>query len=173
MKKSGQIVSQKSNQTVGKLKATAMVRLFGLAKIPLIYFCRPKVLKLNTIEIESVIPLRRRTKNHLNSMYFGALSIGADLSGGILAGHIIQLSGEKINLVFKDFNAKFLKRAEGDVHFHCGDGKAIQSLVYQAIKTGERQNYPLSVLATVPAKFGNEPVAEMTLTLSIKKGGKP
>ena len=63
---------------------------------------------------------------------------------------------------------EFLKRAEGDVHFFCEDGPAIQDLVEAAEKTGERQYLPLNITATVPS-ISPDPVAKFILTLSIKK----
>jgi len=76
-----------------------------------------------------------------------------------------------INLIFKDFHADFLKRAEDDVHFVCEDGIAIQNLVRDAEETGERQNLSVQIVATVP-KISDEPVAKFILTLSIKKKSK-
>ena len=46
------------------------------------------------------MPLRRRTKNHLGSMYFGVLAVGADITGGFLAMEPIQESGRNITLNF-------------------------------------------------------------------------
>ena len=68
-----------------KVKATLFLRYFGLTKIPLVLFVRPSVLHINDESAIIRIPFRRRTKNHLGSMYFGAMSIGVDLAGGILA----------------------------------------------------------------------------------------
>jgi len=56
-------------------------------------------------KLEIKIKLNRRTKNHLNSMYFGVLAVGADVTGGFLAMNYIQASKSKINLIFKDFHA--------------------------------------------------------------------
>lgn len=141
---------------------------FGLTKVPLIFYCRPKIISISDSKLEIKIKLNRRTKNHLNSMYFGVLAVGADVAGGFLAMRNIQVNKSKINLIFKDFHADFLKRAEGDVHFVCEDGIAIQNLVRDAEETGERQNLPVKIVATVP-KISNEPVAKFILTLSIKK----
>ena len=148
-------------------KLTWMIRLFGLTKVAMIAYCRPSVILLNESTLEIKIPLNRRTRNHIKSMYFGALSVGADITGGFLALSPIQKSKRKIVLVFKDFNAKFLKRAESDVHFICKDGKAVKELVDLAIKTQERQNYKLNIIATTP-KISDDIVAEFELTLSIK-----
>jgi len=142
--------------------------LFGLSKVPLIFYCRPKVINISESKLEIKIKLNRRTKNHLNSMYFGVLSVGADVTGGFLAMKLIQASKSKIALIFKDFHADFLKRAEGDVHFVCEDGIAIQNLVNTAEETGERQNLPVNIIATVP-EISDEPIAKFVLTLSIKK----
>ncbi|MBS83045.1 MAG: DUF4442 domain-containing protein [Gammaproteobacteria bacterium] len=148
-------------------KLTWMVKLFGLSKVPMIYYCKPKVIQFNNELLEIKIPLNRRTQNHLNSMYFGALAVGADVTGGFLALPAIQKSKRKINLLFKDFNAKFLKRAEADVHFICQDGIAVNNLVQQAIATKERQNYTLKIIAKTPS-ISDDIVAEFDLTLSIK-----
>ena len=148
-------------------KLTWLVRLFGFTKVAMIYYCRPKVIHVDDDSLEIKIPLKRRTKNHINSMYFGALAVGADVTGGFLAMPPIQKSKRKIVLLFKDFNAKFLRRAEADVHFICKDGKAVSDLVNKAIETGERQNYTLKIKATTP-KISDDVVAEFELTLSIK-----
>ncbi len=101
-------------------------------------------------------------------MYFGVLSVGADITGGFLAMKLIRNNQSRISLIFKDFHADFLKRAEGDVHFICEDGLAIKNLVEVAEQTGDRQNLPLQITATVPS-ISNESVAEFILTLSLKK----
>ena len=142
--------------------------LFGLMRIPLIFFCRPKVVSISDTRLEVIIKLNRRTKNHLNSMYFGVLSVGADVTGGFLAMNLIRKNKSRISLIFKDFYADFLKRAEGDVHFICEDGLAIQNLVEVTEQTGERQNLPVHITATVPS-ISDEPVVKFILTLSLKK----
>ena len=149
-------------------KTTWQMLLFGLTRIPSIFFCRPKVVRISDTRLEVKIKFNRRTKNHLNSMYFGVLSVGADVTGGFLAMKFIRESQSEIALIFKDFHADFLKRAEGDVHFICEDGSAIQKLIEVAEETGERQNLPLNITATVPT-ISHEPVATFILTLSIKK----
>ena len=149
-------------------KTTWQMLLFGMTRIPLIFYCRPKVVSISDTRLEVKIKFNRRTRNHLNSMYFGVLSVGADVTGGFLAMKFIRESQSEIALIFKDFHADFLKRAEGDVHFICEDGSAIQELIEVAEKTGERQNLPVNITATVPT-LSHEPVATFILTLSVKK----
>ena len=148
-------------------KTTRLIQLFGITKVPMIWYCRPKVIEHTDERIEIKIPLKRKTKNHLGSMYFGALAVGADITGGFLAMNPIQESGRKINLIFKDFKADFLKRQEGDVHFICNDGQAVKELVETVAKSNERHNFKLSIDAIVPS-LSPEIVAKFELTLSLK-----
>jgi acyl-coenzyme A thioesterase PaaI-like protein len=150
-------------------KNTAFVQLFGIMKVPMIFYVRPRILELNEKRCVIKIPLSWRTRNHLNSMYFGALAVGADVAGGLIAMKAIQDRKAPVSLVFKDFHAEFLKRAEGDVLFKCDDGEKIIALLQKAMDSGERVSTPVHVTATVPSKSGEDPVAKLVLTLSLKK----
>lgn len=156
------------NNVPKKLQDTVFVRLFGLMKVPLIFWVSPSVVSLNDQECIIKIPLNRRTKNHLKSMYFGVLCSGADIAGGLVAMNEITASKKKIALSFKDFNAEFLKRAEGDVHFICTQIPEIKNFVQEVIKSGERMNFPVNIKAVVPSINPNEEVAKFVLTLSLK-----
>ena len=102
-------------------------------------------------------------------MYFGALCIGADAAGGFIAARALQkVKNGKGSLIFKDFQAKFLKRPEGRTLFTCKDGLAIKEAVIRAEESLERVEIPVTIIATVPEKSGDEPVAEFVLTLSLK-----
>src|SRR5579885_1162151 len=114
------------------LKHTLQVRGVGLLKIPLLFFVSPVVVELSEKRCEIRIPLSWRTKNHLGSVYFGALAIGAAASSGPIAWRPVELANRKLksqglrmDLIFKDFHAEFLKRPEGDVHFSCEEGGQI------------------------------------------------
>ncbi len=150
------------------LKETALVRLLGL-RIPVLLFLGPRVLELDDAGCAVSIPLGFRSKNHLGSMYFGALCAGADLAGGLNAFRAIQAGHRGVKLVFKDVRADFLKRADGDVVFRSRDGARVREAVERADATGERVTLPVEILATVPAKYGEEPVARFTLGLSLKR----
>jgi acyl-coenzyme A thioesterase PaaI-like protein len=155
------------NNIPKKIQDTLYVRFFGLTKVPLIFFVAPTVVRLDDEQCIVQIPLNRRTKNHLNSMYFGVLATGADLAGGLVAMKEIAESKKKVALSFKDFHAEFLKRAEGDVHFICTQIPEIKKFVAEVIASGERMNFPVRIDAIVPSE-GVEPVAKFILTLSLK-----
>jgi hypothetical protein len=101
-------------------------------------------------------------------MYFGAMAIGAELAAGIIAMKLIRNSKWKISMVFKNFTGDFIKRAEGHTYFICEDGEKIKKLVEQAIKSDERVEETINVVATVPTKMVDEPVAKFSLTVSLK-----
>ncbi|MBC8375478.1 MAG: YiiD C-terminal domain-containing protein [FCB group bacterium] len=149
-------------------KQTALVRYFGFTKIPLIFFVKPSVIQLDQSQCIVKIPLRRRTRNHLMSMYFGVLAVGADLAGGLMAMQMIERSDHKISLVFKDMHADFLKRVDADAIFTCSEGDKISSLIQKVVDTGERYHQPINIQVTAPDKYGNEILATFTLTLSLK-----
>ena len=151
-----------------KFKMTMFIRYFGLTKVPMIFYCRPKVIEISNDSVTVKIPLLRRNKNHVGSMYLGALSVGADITSAMLALGIIRSSKQKIIPIFKDFHADYLKRAEGDVHFVCNEGDLIRKMLNEVIQKNIRVNKKIIVNAYVPDKLGNEVVAKFSLTLSLK-----
>ena len=86
-----------------KYQDTMFVRLFGFMKVPMIYWVSPSIVLMDDEQCIVKIPLNRRTKNHLNSMYFGVLCTGADIAGGYVAMNEITNSKKKVALSFKDF----------------------------------------------------------------------
>ena len=150
------------------LKQTALVRLLGL-RIPVLLFLGPRVEALDDVGCAVSIPLSYRAKNHLGSMYFGALCAGADLAAGLNAAALIYSKHRKVKLVFADVKAEFLKRADGDVLFRTRQGREVREAVERTEATGERVTIPIEVLATVPKKYGDEPVARFTMGLSLKR----
>jgi len=139
----------------------------------MILFVRPRVIHLDNELCIIGIPLKRRTRNHLMSMYFGTLAVGADLAGALMAMHMISESGHNISLVFKDMQADFLKRVDADAVFSCKDGEIIRSLIQSVIDTGERQHDTLNIRVTSPDKYGDEILANFYLTLSLKRKDGP
>lgn len=150
------------------MKMNLFLKLFGLRKVPMIAYVKPKIVECDADRVVVKIKLSRRTKNHLNSMYFGALAVGADIAGGLLAVFLADDKKLKISLAFKAVSAEFIKRPEDDVLFTCEDGKTIEKMIIQSMDDGQRINQVVNIVATCPNVFGFEPVATFKLTLSIK-----
>ena len=139
--------------------------LLGLFKIPLLFYVSPKIIAISPDSCIVKIKLRRRTKNHLNSMYFGAMAVGADVAVGLHAFYLSELKKAKISLAFKSFNAEFLKRAESDVNFICEEGNKIIKMIEESMIEGKRVNEMIDVQAI---NSSNEMVAKFTMELSLK-----
>jgi acyl-coenzyme A thioesterase PaaI-like protein len=137
--------------------------LLGQLKIPMIGFVRPRIIEMDDQKVIIRIRLRRRTRNHLGSMYFGALAVGADLAGAI---HSVYFTGGKgMSMAFKSMQAEFLKRAEGDVFFESNDGATIKEMIEESRQTGERVNQMVEVTAK---NIKGELVAHFKMEISIK-----
>lgn len=141
---------------------------FGHFKVPLIGHLKPKLLVLDDKHIVVKLPLKRRSKNHLNSMYFGALAVGADLAGGLHSFYYAKRANIKISMVFKSFQAQFLHRPESDVYFVGDMGEEIKAMIEESQKTGLRINKPVNIKAFTHYPENPEEIAVFTLELSIK-----
>ncbi|MCJ8277165.1 MAG: DUF4442 domain-containing protein [Bdellovibrionales bacterium] len=158
------MIKQLETLVPDNLKATLLLRSFGLAKVPLLFATSPQVVEINDQTCAVKMPFRKIIKNHLGSVYFGALAIGADCCVGLLAIHQINKSGKKVNLVFKSFEAEFIKRAEGPITFICGEGDEVKKMLDETLSSGERVNKKLKAHALV----NDEIVANFILELSLK-----
>lgn len=157
------------NSVPQKMRDTFLLRAFGLVRIPLLFSLQPSVVELNDKRAVVKIKLNRWTKNHWGSMYFGALAMGADCAVGMTAmHHIWVLEASDVHLIFKDFQASFLKRPDGHVLFICDEGLKAKKLVQAAQESGERQNLTIKARAVLESN-PEESVAEFALTLSLKR----
>lgn len=149
-------------------KARRMMWLFSVFKVPMIGYVKPKLISIDAEKAVFKIKLRRRTRNHLKSMYFGSLAIGADLAGGFHAFYLSDRMNKKIALVFKNFEAEFIKRPDSDVYFVSESGNLVQEMIDQTIATKERVTQSISVDAYTNYFTNPEKVAEFKLGLSLK-----
>ena len=151
-------------------KETLAVRAWALRNVFLLYLVKPSILEVNERRCEIRIPLNWRTRRRdIGAMYLGTLCMGADVASGLIAFHLMRTRRLRVSFIFKDLRAEFLKRAEGDVHFACEEGANIVGLVDRAMQSGERQETTVNVIARVPKKLGDEPVARFAMTLSVKR----
>jgi hypothetical protein len=163
-----------------RLAETVLLRLIGIGRIPFLLALRPRVLHFDDERCAVLAPLSYLTRNHVGSMYFGALVTGADCAGGLHAAKAIfgswsswrsptASSNRDVVPIFKTLHAEFHKLADGDVLFECRDGLAVRDAVERAGRTGERVTLPVTVRATVPDRHGADPVATFALELSLKR----
>ncbi len=155
----------KPNETFSINKMRWLLFLMGIFKIPLIGYVCPKLLEINDDSVKVKIRLRRKSRNHLKSMYFGALAVGADIAGGIHVFYYSEIMGKKVSFAFKGMKADFIKRAESDVTFESNQGHVIKAGILESIETGERVNKTILVTAF---DSNNEVVATFEMISSLK-----
>jgi len=155
----------KPTKIISIRKMRWMLFLLGFFKIPLVGFIKPKLISIDENTVRVKINLRRRTKNHLNSMYFGALAVGADIAGGIHVFYFAELSNLKVSFAFKGMKADFIKRAESDVIFESNHGELVQKAINLSEETGERVNETINVIARDKHQ---EIVATFEMIVSVK-----
>ena len=149
---------------------TLAVRAWSLKNVFLLWFVKPSVVEINQKRCVVKIPLDWRTRrNDIHAMYLGVLCMGADVASGLIAFDEVAKRKLPLTFIFKSMRAEFLKRAEGDVLFTNEDGDAVQDLIGRALASGEREEAAIRVIATVPSKLGDEPVAKFEMVLSLKK----
>lgn len=141
---------------------------FSHFKVALIGYLKPRLIKLTDSDIVICLPLKRRSRNHLNSMYFGALSVGADLAGGLHGFYHADHAQCKVSLAFKSFQAQFLRRPESDVYFVCTEGDTVKKMIEESQSSGERINKPINIKAYTEYLTQPEEVADFILELSLK-----
>lgn len=141
---------------------------FGRFKVPLIGHLKPHLIQLTDREILVKLALTRRSKNHLNSMYFGALAVGADIAGGLHGFYHARKANVAISLAFKSFEAQFLRRPESDVYFLSEMGETVKTMITQSQTSGERINQAIHVKAFTDYPERSIEVAYFTLELSLK-----
>lgn len=139
--------------------------LLGLFKIPMIHFVRPRLIEIDETKAVIKVSLRRRSRNHLNSMYFGALAVGADVAAGIHVYYFAEQENLTVAFAFKSMKADFLSRAETDVTFVCEDGVKIQEIIQLSKNQQSRMNQVVSVKAFDVSK---NVVAEFEMEVSVK-----
>lgn len=139
--------------------------LLGRVKIPLIGYTNPKLIAIDSQNVRVKIKLRRRTKNHLNSMYFGALAVGADIAGGIQVFYFSKVIGRDISFAFKGMNAEFIKRAESDIIFESNQGGLVKAAIDKSISEKSRVNETIEVLAKNDQQ---EIVAKFDMIVSVR-----
>lgn len=149
-------------------KARRSLFFLGLFKIPMIGYVGPKLIEMDAEKIVLKIPYKRRTLNHLKSIYLGAMVIGADLVAGFHAYAIGESMNKNISIVFKNFNSTFLKRPESDLFFVCIEGVKVKKMIERSIENGERITEDIIIKAYTNYPDHPEHIADFTLGLSVK-----
>lgn len=141
---------------------------FSRFKVPMLGFVKPQLIHIDNQTVIVKIALKRRSRNHIHSMYFGALAAGADLAAGLHAVYLAHNMRLRVTPIFKSLHAEFLKRAEQDVYFICEEGQKVAQMLSKAQSTQQRVTHSVTVQAVIGYPHNKITVAAFELGLSIK-----
>jgi hypothetical protein len=159
-------MQQKSLEPREIRKLQRFIRLLSLFRVPLLGLLRPRIVELTNRRAEVQLPYEFLTKNHVGSMYFGALAMGAELSIALRLLDRMHREKAPIQFIFKDFSADFLKRAESAVSFVTEEVGEIDQLIETCLQSSKRENGSFRGFAQ---NSGGEKLMNYQLTISIKK----
>lgn len=139
-------------------------------RIKLLGFISPKVLHFAEDKLVVRVKLNRRTKNNLNSMYLGALVMGAELAAALPYAFLATKENLKFSLVIAGMESKYLKRPDSDVFFEVKDLTIFEKLLSDTRVSGIRSNKRVQVKAFTFYEDSSktEKVATFTFELSVK-----
>ncbi|MFK7874016.1 MAG: DUF4442 domain-containing protein [Oligoflexales bacterium] len=136
-----------------------------LRKVPMLFWVKPKVLELTPQCCRLQVPLNWRTKNHVGSMYFGALLSAADLVCGLLVLGVMEEQQLPCRLLFKEVHGKFLRRPEDKVEFCCVRNTSLEKTFLSLQSSGGKAFADLKVQAFSQGEL----VAEFELEVALKR----
>lgn len=107
------------------------------AKLPLAAMAGLRLQRLDGDACQAVVPFGWRTKNPFGSIYFAALSMGAELSCAGLALMAARAPDCKVAVYPIEMSGKFIKQAKADTTFTCSNGPELFAAVAKAVETRE------------------------------------
>jgi hypothetical protein len=151
------------------MKMPPIIQLIDTLAIqsPIIGFCNPKVELLDKEQCSLTIPLSHQTKSHINTLGFGPLAIGADLTGGLLALYLGQFYDKPLDFCFSKAEILFLRKPISDVFFSCLDGAKINNTLKTARESGTAHTVDIHIQACVYKGQLKKSVAKFMLTLFV------
>lgn len=150
-------------------KINRLLWQLGVFKIKMIGFIFPKVKYFDREKVVIRVPLNRRTKNHMKSMYLGALAVGADLAAGLPIAFMAREEKVKLSLAFKSMSSEYLKRPDSPVFFEVLALDQFEDMINESIQKEERITKTIPVNAYIHYESQDqEKVAEFHMGLSIR-----
>lgn len=141
------------------------LKLYLLKNLPSAYFSGLKVIHANAKECRVSVPYKWFTRNPFRSTYFACLSMGAELSTGVLAMASVYGRKPSVSMLVTGMESRFYKKAKRMTYFLCEDGEMISMAVDLAISSGNGQEIKVYTRGT---NSDGELVAEFWFTWSFK-----
>ena len=112
---------------------------FIIFKLPSAFLCGVRTKYLDEEKCIVSVKYRWINQNPFKSMFWAVQGMAAEFSTGALMMSKIQASGKRISMLVTSNSASFTKKATGRITFTCYDGNKVDTLLKNAIDTGEGQ----------------------------------
>ena len=133
--------------------------------LPSAFLCGVRVKRINDEQCHVGVRHKWINKNPFKSMFWAVQGMAAELATGALIIMKIKQSNKKVSMLVVKNEAQFFKKAKGRITFQCTQGKAIDSILQNAIKTGEGYSFTLTAEGRDEA---NDVVSTFNFMWSIK-----
>lgn len=139
--------------------------LLLLTKLPMGILSGLRLVEVSPERAVVTVKYQYITKNPFRSLYFGCMTMAAELSTGVLGLVYTMNLKPDVSMLLVKLEAQFVKKARGKVFFTCEDGLLLGHAANETRKTGE----PQIILVTSIGRDeeGNE-VARFLITWSMK-----
>lgn len=141
------------------------LNLFLVYNLPSAFLCGVRVKRINDEQCHVGVRHKWINKNPFKSMFWAVQGMAAELATGALIIMKIKQSNKKVSMLVVKNEAQFFKKAKGRITFQCTQGKAIDSILQNAIKTGEGYSFTLTAEGRDEA---NDVVSTFNFMWSIK-----
>ena len=158
-------VTHNPNAFFSLVNSPLKLKGYLLQNLPAAFFSGLKVTSASADACTVSVPYKWFTRNPFRSTYFACLSMGAELSTGVLAMAQVYQRKPAVSMLVVGMEAKFFKKAKGKTLFTCNDGKQIADAINAATATGTGQEIRVQTLGL---NAEGETVAEFWFTWSFK-----
>ncbi len=135
---------ESANSFIQLVKNPVKFRMFLVSKLPAAFFSGIRLKYVDDEKCEVVVPYKWFTKNPFRSTYFACLSMGAEMSTGVLAMASVYGRKPDISMLVLKVHGDYKKKATGNTIFTCEQGLLIKQAVEEAIATKQPRTVSLS-----------------------------
>jgi len=113
------------------------LKTFFLMSMPAAWFAGLRIDRLDSENCVTSLPGGWRTQNPFKTMYWAVQGMGAELATGAAPFAISKSMPEKLRMFVVGTEAKFIKRANGRIHFNCSEVSKTKDAIQESMDTGQ------------------------------------
>lgn len=144
------------------------INTFLMFRLPSAYLCGVRVKILEKQKCITTVKHKWINQNPFKSLFWAVQGMAAELSTGAIIINKVKESEKNIAMLLVKNDASYSKKATGRIYFECDEGNLVDSVIYEAIKSGEGKEVTLNVIGK---NSDNIEVSRFSFTWSLKVRG--